>query len=131
MGIPTSERATACSALVARRRYVFEVPDSYTPRMSPERVKLLRTWHEHAYEIQKAKLPMDMSFMGLELHIAHDVFAPDTDKTTEGDPFHRAVDAEVSAGERVLDMGTGSGVSALLAARRGAEVVAVDINPRA
>ena len=49
----------------------------------------------------------------------------------DGDPFHRAVQAEVRAGELVLDMGTGSGVSAILAARAGAEVVAVDVNPKA
>ena len=33
------------------------------------------------------------------------------------------------AGDTVLDMGTGSGVNAILAAKRGARVVAVDINP--
>src|SRR5438105_1615555 len=32
---------------------------------------------------------------------------------------------------RALDMGSGSGVSALLAARAGAEVIAVDVNPAA
>jgi release factor glutamine methyltransferase len=42
-----------------------------------------------------------------------------------------AVLAEVSPGDRVLDMGTGSGVNALLAASRGASVRAVDINPEA
>ena len=36
-----------------------------------------------------------------------------------------------SAGSRVLDMGTGSGVGAVFAARRGAQVTAVDINPDA
>jgi HemK-related putative methylase len=35
------------------------------------------------------------------------------------------------AGRRVLDMGTGSGFLGLWAARRGAEVVALDANPRA
>lgn len=34
-------------------------------------------------------------------------------------------------GPRVLDMGTGSGVGAVFAARRGARVVAVDLNPQA
>jgi release factor glutamine methyltransferase len=39
-----------------------------------------------------------------------------------------AVAVEARPGERVLDMGTGSGVNAVIAARAGADVVAVDIN---
>jgi release factor glutamine methyltransferase len=42
-----------------------------------------------------------------------------------------AVLAEARGGDQVLDMGTGSGVNAILAAGRGADVLAVDINPRA
>jgi release factor glutamine methyltransferase len=42
-----------------------------------------------------------------------------------------AVLAEVREGDRVLDMGTGSGLNAVLAASQGAHVVAVDINPDA
>ncbi len=98
--------------------------------MSDDWVKLLRVWHDRAYEMQRASLPAQMSFIGLDLHIAEDVFAPDTDDS-DGDPYHQAVEAEVKAGERVLDMGTGSGVSAILAARAGAEVVAVDVNQKA
>ena len=37
----------------------------------------------------------------------------------------------LKAGLSVLDLGTGSGVGAVFAARRGASVVAVDINPQA
>ena len=40
-------------------------------------------------------------------------------------PLHDAVDMSV------LDLGTGSGIGAVFAARRGAKVVAVDINPDA
>ena len=40
-------------------------------------------------------------------------------------------EAPISADSQVLDMGTGSGVGAIFAARHGAQVTAVDINPDA
>jgi release factor glutamine methyltransferase len=42
-----------------------------------------------------------------------------------------AVVAEAGDRDLVLDMGTGSGINGILAASRGARVVAVDMNPRA
>ncbi|HVB14361.1 MAG TPA: 50S ribosomal protein L11 methyltransferase [Candidatus Dormibacteraeota bacterium] len=42
-----------------------------------------------------------------------------------------AILTEVHQGDRVLDMGTGSGVNAIRAASKGVAVVAVDINPHA
>jgi release factor glutamine methyltransferase len=39
--------------------------------------------------------------------------------------------AWISPGARVLDLGTGSGIGAVFAARNGAQVVATDINPEA
>lgn len=42
-----------------------------------------------------------------------------------------AVLAEVRLGDRMLDMGTGCGVNGILAARAGAEVLALDVNPEA
>jgi len=43
----------------------------------------------------------------------------------------RAVANEIHSGARVLDMGSGSGIVSVLAARAGAEVWAVDANPEA
>lgn len=77
----------------------------------------------------RSMAPADIDFMGLHLHISKNVM-PLTD-SAEGDPYHQAVAREARPEQRVLDMGTGSGVSALLAARAGSDVVAVDINPEA
>lgn len=97
--------------------------------MSKDRAERLRQWHEQANDQLHTHVPGRISFMGLDLDIWNDVFPlPASDG---GDPFHRAVAAEVRPSDRVLDMGTGSGVSAILAAKVACEVVAVDINPRA
>jgi release factor glutamine methyltransferase len=97
--------------------------------MSPEQRELIRRWHEESDASMRAMVPTDIEFMGLRLHISENVMP--LHESAEGDPYHQAVAREVEPKQRVLDMGTGSGVSALLAARAGSEVVAVDINPEA
>lgn len=47
------------------------------------------------------------------------------------DTFIIARDLSVSRGEKVLDMGTGCGILAVLAAEKASEVVTVDVNPHA
>jgi demethylmenaquinone methyltransferase/2-methoxy-6-polyprenyl-1,4-benzoquinol methylase len=42
---------------------------------------------------------------------------------------HRDIAAQVGPGERVLDLGCGTGALAVLLARRGAEVTGIDISP--
>ncbi|HEY0553050.1 MAG TPA: methyltransferase [Thermoanaerobaculia bacterium] len=70
---------------------------------------------------------------GVPLVVLPEVFNPAVFRT--GTLLARAVAAwtpPVPEGEiRVLDLGTGSGVGALFAARRGFRVVAVDVNPEA
>jgi release factor glutamine methyltransferase len=104
--------------------------DRYTPMMSAPDAERIRRWHENAYATAKAEAGADgqtFSYLGLTLHV------PPTVQPITGvsNLLGEAVVAEVRPGERVLDMGTGSGVNAILAASRGASVVAVDINPRA
>jgi release factor glutamine methyltransferase len=67
-----------------------------------------------------------MLYLGLDLLVPETVFAPSTNGL-----FHPLVRAEARPSDRVLDMGTGSGISAILAAATSSEVVAVDVNPRA
>lgn len=68
---------------------------------------------------------------GVPLMVLPDVFNPLLLRT--GAFLARALNAwpMLSDNALVLDMGTGSGVGAVFAARRGAQVVAVDINPEA
>jgi release factor glutamine methyltransferase len=47
------------------------------------------------------------------------------------DSFLFAENLDVKEGERVLDMGTGSGILGIVAAGKASEVVAVDVNPYA
>lgn len=94
--------------------------------MSAQRARLLRRWHLDADQELRQGLPRRMFYLGLELLIPKEVFTP----SARGS-FYPAVRGEARASDRVLDMGTGSGIAAILAAARSADVVAVDINPKA
>jgi release factor glutamine methyltransferase len=97
--------------------------------MSPEHAARITEWHERAYERAKTELGsgVTMTYLDHTLVIPPGVFPP------SGTMLGECVLAEVREGDRVLDMGTGSGVMAILAASASASatVVAVDINPEA
>src|SRR5215469_13655918 len=97
----------------------------YRSTLTSERADELRAWHESSYEDIRARLPMDLAYLGLDLHVPKDVFPP------AAETFHRQVVEEVTPSDRVLDMGTGCGVCAILAAKTSRDVVGVDVNPRA
>jgi release factor glutamine methyltransferase len=106
---------------------VADQHEQYVPWMSEQRVELLRRWHESASEELHRLGAHDVHYLGLELHVPAQVFPP----TPMSDLLGRAVLDEVRAGDRVLDMGTGCGVNAILAASCTEAVVGVDVNPLA
>src|SRR5258705_8102919 len=91
----------------------------------------IRWWHERALAEGAAMAASEpirtFDYLGLTLLIPAEVHPIVPVSHLLGE----AVLAEARAGERVLDMGTGSGVNGILAATRGARVVAVDVNPYA
>jgi release factor glutamine methyltransferase len=97
---------------------------SYRSDLPPDE---LARWHERAYQSMREAGEQRLPYLGLDLVIPAGVFAP----TPTSELLGRAVQAEVRPDDRVLDMGTGSGVNAILAAGIAHDVVGVDLNPEA
>ena len=90
----------------------------------------IRRWHERAYQAALAEAGTDgqtVRHLGLTLRIPPDVHPI----TGTSGMLGEAILAETVPGDRVLDMGSGSGVNGILAATRTPHVVAVDISPHA
>ncbi len=103
--------------------------EQYVPTLSQEYIEQVRRWHDRAYKAGRVEGGSEQSFdyLGTKIVVPPEVMPVTPMSHLLGD----AVMAETVAGERVLDMGTGSGVNAILAASKGANVLAVDINPHA
>jgi release factor glutamine methyltransferase len=98
----------------------------YRPAVSGDEERRIRAWHDAAYEsIRDGKGVGVTEVLGHQLEIPPQVIPPP--RMSLGP----AVRDEVREGDRVLDMGTGSGINAILAAAKSTDVLAVDINPHA
>ncbi|MEU0441204.1 MULTISPECIES: class I SAM-dependent methyltransferase [unclassified Streptomyces] len=101
--------------------------DDYRPLIPEEQVATVLELRRVLSGGAPQKEAQTVPFLGLKLTVPPTVMTPCPVSPILGG----AVFAEVREGDRVLDMGTGSGSLALTAASKGADVLAVDINPDA
>ena len=86
-------------------------------------------WQEKVYrEHLQQPAQLSLEFLGRKLVVPASVFAP---VSPEFNLLAATVLKEVKERDTVLDMGTGSGIQAILAASRAKRVLAVDVNPDA
>lgn len=76
----------------------------YTPQMSEDEVRIRKQWHDSVYRKMEDQKTVHRQYLGRKLVIPRE-------------------------SDRVLDMGTGSGINAILAASKSGHVLAVDLNP--
>lgn len=91
--------------------------------MSDESAAKIREWHDNATKDQFRQETVEMTCLGRKFEVSTEVFEP------KPVGLWQSVLGEVKKTDRVLDMGTGSGVNGILAASKSLKVVAVDINP--
>jgi release factor glutamine methyltransferase len=98
---------------------------TYRPTMPAAEEQRIREWHDAAYQSVRELGEQTVEYLGRTYVVPPGVFPPAAMSRLLG----AAVLAEVREGDRVLDMGTGCGVNAILAASRSTDVLGVDINP--
>jgi release factor glutamine methyltransferase len=108
-------------------RHPDDNAEQYVPTLSQDHIEQVRRWHDRAYHEGRAEGLSEQSFdyLGTKIVVPPEVMPV----TPMSHLLGNAVLAETVAGKLVLDMGTGSGVNAILAASKAANVLAVDINP--
>ena len=95
----------------------------YRPMMSEQRAERLRKWHEDAILDGRRDETITVTHLDWEFVVPPEVYPPHPLGLAE------IILGEVEGTDRVLDMGTGSGVNAIACASRGSDVLAVDVNP--
>lgn len=98
--------------------------------MMPEAEATRRlAWQNKVYEEHlNSKKHITVNFGGRKIVVLRNVFVP---VPWDYNLLVKTVLREVKETDKVLDMGTGSGIQAILAAAKSTDVTAVDVNPSA
>ena len=100
---------------------------THKPMMSDEAARRKIAWQEKVHQDNLTRRKrLVLCFWGRRIVVSRNVFAPGPPKYNL---LARAVLKEARKTDKVLDMGTGSGLQAILAASKGASVTAVDVSP--
>jgi release factor glutamine methyltransferase len=103
--------------------------DTYTPMMSPAEARKRIAWQQRVYRWHlKNNKSITMDYLGHRIVVSPDVLAP---VPFDLNLLSQAVLDEVKSSDSVLDLGTGSGVQAIMAATIAKRVLAVDVNQEA
>ena len=99
----------------------------HKPLMSETEAKRRIDWQNKAYrEHLKSNNCITIDFYGRKIVVLPNVFAPEP---WDYNLLAKTVLKEVTETDKVLDMGTGTGIQAILAGSKSTDVTAVDVNP--
>lgn len=97
---------------------------NFKPMMSRKEISLRRTWRDARYLPITDRQDVTVTCLGRRFVVPKEIHPPQQVTILQA-----SVLKEVKDSDRVLDMGTGSGVNAILAASKARRVIAVDVNP--
>jgi release factor glutamine methyltransferase len=97
--------------------------------MSQKEIERRRDWQEEVYKnLEAITEEKVVSILGKKLTVLPGMFAP-----LWGDSLllAKVVRKEIKKGDKVLDLGAGTGIQGIFAASKASSVLSVDINPKA
>ncbi len=97
----------------------------YRPHMTADEVEIRKQWHESTYRRMEELKTIRRQYLGRKIIVPKEVPPPAWMSKVLG----KTILENVRESDRVLDMGTGSGINAILAASKSSSVLAVDVNP--